>query len=308
MRRALLILGLLAAGPAAAGDRDGNRDGPLRWAPPPLATPVVVDVTRRFFRAEFGPDEDVLLVMPGYRGPDGHPNPEDGARTADLEITGGRNIRVIGGENGSGRMAFKETRGSVFVEGVSFTLDPGKDAINVGGTAGTGPDVYLQAISVSGVRGSFDTVHADIFQPHGPLGHVRIDRLSGSSDYQGLFLAPQAPVLGADLSRIDLRYEGDAPGPTYLLWFTEAGTPPYPVTLDDVWIKPRAGQSTARDAVWPPAGEDSLGARTDAAGRACWPPDSRITGCVHEGVPPEGRFVPADIGRDYRSPGYQPSP
>lgn len=277
----------------------------LRWAPPVLANPTVVMVPRNYFEAEFAVDEDVLLVMPGQSAPDGRRNPADGPRQSDLQLKGGRNIRIIGGEAGAGRMIFGDLHGSVFLEGLTFELAPGKDAINVAGSDGTHPDVYLQNIRVSGVSGAFDAVHADIFQPWGPIGHLRVDMFSGGTTYQGFFLAPQADILSVDISRTNLFYEGPADRTTYLYWFTEEGKPYYPVRLDDVWADPRPGEDFAQQALWPPASEEHGVILHDDGSLACWPAETLIDGCVRAGRPPDGDFVRGDLGEAYVSPGYQ---
>ena len=147
---------------------------------------------------------DVVVTIPsGYTGP--------------LKIIGGRNIRVVGGalapvDEGADWIQTRSilssygASGEVFVEGVY--IDGGatsieRDAINVtGANPVTGityaPDVTLQQIRVDRLHGNSNQTtprpdgtignHSDCFQPYGPIGRVRIDRFSGRSSYQGLFL------------------------------------------------------------------------------------------------------------------------
>ena len=285
----------------------------LRWAPPKLREPTVVFVPRGYFDRRFGPKEDVLLVLPGYSGPDGRRNPQTGARTSDLHTEGGLNIRLIGGDNGPGRMVFSQLVGSVFVEGVSIRLTPLKDAFDIEGAAGCAPDVYLQNIYVTGVAGSYSTVHADIVQPWGPLGDIHIDRFTGDSNYQGFFFAPAFGIRSVQISRTNLRYNR-APGDphSFLYWFSdvpERHRPRYDVELIDVWGAARPGQAFDKTVSYPPPGVTDIDGRIGAVPReeggvVGWPLVMRVHGEVRSGEPPQGDFAPMSIGSNYRSPGY----
>lgn len=279
---------------------------PLRWAPPPQRHPVTIAVPAGFYSGSFAPDQDVTFIWP------------DRPRFSSFTVTGGRHLRTIGGTlvkttAGTG-LRFTDTTGSVFLEGLDLDMTAvSADAINVSGAPGALPDVYLQNLRVTGVNGSRGGVHADIFQPQGPIGDLRVDRLTGRSDYQGLFIPPQAPMSSAELHRVDLAYtHPDGSAVTYLLWLLdECSTDvPCPVTLDDVWVTPRAGQHLGQ-AVWPhPAAVDGDGARigvrsSDGWRTAYWTPRLPVTGRVQAGSPPDGDFTPAgSVGLGYVSPGY----
>lgn len=255
----------------------------LTWAPPAQSNTVTVTVGPGYYTGTFAPDQDVTFLWPT-------------SRYSSFEVTGGRHLRVIGGEvlkttAGSG-LRFTGCTGSVFLEGLHVDMSKvSADAINVSGTTGR-PDVYLQNLRVTGVNGSMATTHADVFQPQGPIGSLYVDRLTATSNYQGLFLPPQQPITSIDLRRVNLSYtDPTATHVTYLLWLLDQGQTPPPATLTDVWVQPRAGQSLAKS-VWPaPVSPD--GGRS-----GYWP--HPVSGFVRAGSPADF----ATAGLNYTSPGY----
>lgn len=286
--------------------------GRLKYAPPVQVSPTVVNPGVGYFAATFAPDEDVLVVFPTV------------ARTAQLDIVGGRHIRVIGGAGvgSGGRVRFRGVHGSVFVQGLD--LDMGgvnADAVSAHGVQPedgnpTYPDVYLQDIRITGLTGTTETVHADAYQVQGPVGTLYVDRLTASTDYQGFFLNPDSGIAAAKLSRVNFReFNGTSGKHLYL-----SSTPPravqeYPITLDLVYSEVTQTGATLRSTrVYPGAGvirDDAVpvgavyGAATNSVS---WPAESGITGRVIGGLPPDGDFVPLGVaGVGYINPGYLPA-
>lgn len=290
---------------------------PLRWLPPPLRNPIVVHVPTGYFGPTFPTDRDVLLLMPHE------------VRWSSINVTGGRNVRLIGGStmlntnNGATAvMRFTGASGSVFIEGTEIDVNGhGDDGIDVAGSSSPPyrlfPDVYIENCRITGLNSTYAGNHADIFQPQGSIGRLFIDKLTGQSNYQGIFIPPQFPIQSASISRVNLSYGPGGQPVTYLLWLLDPGRSPaelpYPIELSDVWIKPRPNQTLAASvAPWSHstnADGVSVGAIATDAGTMTWPGLDKVSGYVEAGVPPRGDFVPAGIvGLGYVSPGYDSSP
>ena len=160
--------------------------------------------------------------------------------------------------------------------GEGFNLDQREGAV-----------VQLQNIRVETVQGTEEGHHADVIQAWAGPAELRVDGLTGSTNYQGFFLLPNQfgdqpdPEL-FDLRRIDLTGED---GTGYLLWRDEDG---WPVETSDVWVSPPSGEDDRETFLWP---------REDASDGS-W-------GDVQVGTPPGGSFVPEGAaGVGYESPGY----
>ena len=170
----------------------------LRWAPPAQVSPTIVNVPNGFYPGSFAPDQDVVFVFPST------------PRFSSFICDGGRNVRVIGGSTvkttAGPALAFINVTGSVFIEGQYIDMNTtSSDAINAGGSIYPGPysafpDVYIQNCHITGVRGSSSAVHSEVYQPQASVNNLRIDKLTGYSDYQGLFIPPSAP-----LSTVEIR-------------------------------------------------------------------------------------------------------
>jgi len=217
-------------------------------------------------------------------------------------LDGGRNVVVIGGHatipadttDGSSHRAIyvKNATGTVHLEGIEIDGSGGgeSDAIAISAPQAT---VQIENVRATGIRGGHSTWHADVIQPWGGVRELRVDGLTASSNYQGLQLNRSGGAIGsASLRRIDL---SQGPGPYdlggFMLWLTNGtACDGYPVSLDQVYLSPRAGR-TVEHSVWP----------EDEACLAALP----ITGEVTPGAPPGGSFVPAGTaGPAYRTPGY----
>lgn len=288
----------------------------LLYAPPQQSNPTVVSaatIGTGFFTATFDANEDVILQLPP-------------TRKSSMVIIGGNDVRVgpcsiNNTENQGAPLVFQKTTGSVFLEGLDVNMTSlNNDVVDWGGrqltdaNGPTYPDLYIQNCRFYNVHGSLGTTHADIVQAQGPVGRLFVDKLTGSSNYQGFQLAPQKPITSVSLSRVNLSYTG--PGEeqevTYLLWFLDnESQTPYPVTLNRVYVNPRSGQTVAANAVWPNSAQTGFGAYANPDGTVTWPANGpmQVAGVVTPGVPPNGDFVPANsVGAGYVSPGYQGQP
>jgi hypothetical protein len=146
-----------------------------------------------------------------------------------------------------------------------------------------------------------------VVQPWGGVKDLRIDRMTASSNYQGLMLQPDlGPIGSAEISNVDLTASADPTSDKggHLLWVTKGSQSctGSPMTLSDVFVLPRAGRSLS-NSVWPPA-NSSLECGASGETLATWP-RLAVAGGVHLGLPPGGSFVPAgSVGIGYSSPGY----
>lgn len=287
--RALLTVGLLLVAAAVAvlvamlvldsGD-DGRADRSgqgLVWPAPELRDPETIEVgDDRSLELDPARDYDVRLPSEPLSGPSG------------LTITGGRNVTLVGGaieipEQGpeagiSERrgLLLKDQTGTVHVEGVSIGGDGLSEGINLDQRAGA--IVQLQNIRVEELHArderNFSDNHPDVLQTWAGPAELRVDRLTGVTNYQGIFLHPEQ--FGDAPRRVDLRRVNITSEPTahYLLWRATD----FPVKTRQVWVDPPQGRPKAQT-LWPSP--------------EAWPG-------VRTGRPPGGDFVPVDaVGVDY---------
>jgi hypothetical protein len=240
-----------------------------------------------------------------------------------IALKGGRNIVLIGGyitvppgaanQSQQRGIYIKDATGIVHIEGVKIDNSGGSE---FDGIAAAAPEAILQFqnIRITGLTGSFKTLHADIFQPWGGAKEIRIDHLTGTSDYQGLHIPIDGgPIGSADLRNINLGHEKPVGGgrPGFLLWLTHGSKTcdTYPIEFQNVYVEGRKGETVGRS-VWPPAGknnaETSACAAVEKEGEVSWPNLATIKGVVKQGPPKEGDFVPETVaGIGYISPGYE---
>jgi hypothetical protein len=265
----------------------------LRWPPPVLSDPTTVSAAGAPASGDnahllnLSPSRDYVVRMP--------PGGLDGG----LTILGGHNVVLIGGEikipmqpgnppSGNSRrgLYLKGQTGTAHVEGVLIHGPDLSEGINLDESLGA--VVQIQNVRVQDVHArdesGFSDNHPDVLQTWAGPAELLVDRLSGSTDYQGLFLTPEEygpSPREVSLSQIDLRGASCCYG--YLLW--QEGS--FPIHTDDVWITPHPPRSLIHS-LWPSP--------------APWGP-------VSEGTPPGGEFVPAGVaGSSYVSPGYQTAP
>lgn len=282
---------------------------PLAWAPPRLENPVILDLAaepkHRSFKLDKAKDYIVRL-------------PQDRPWIGELNLYGGRNVVLIGGEvripspeedpsfgddeNGKPRRSrralyIQGQTGTLHIEGLLLSGAGLHEGINI---AEREPDcvVQLQNVRCETVHGSFSANHADVIQTWAGPAELRIDGLTGFTTYQGFFLLPNQhfPVGKGgflptrwDFRRINLVGTDSS---AYLLWCPDRHG--FPIAIADVWLSPAQKKAGNRDMfLWP---------KPAATGDDTW-------SAVRVGMPPEGDFVPEGLaGRNYVSPGYVDTP
>lgn len=304
----LLIVCLLAS---HAGNLQGafppptTRSSPakLRWAPPTLEKPSTIQLGVDNPVPGLRPDRDYIIKLP------------NAIRTRATILRGGRNVIIMGGHvalanldntaaDDAEKRAFyiKDCTGTVHIEGV--LIDGAKsgeyDAFAIAAPPAT---VQLENIRVIDVHGTFKTFHGDIVQPWGGVKELRIDRMTGSTSYQGLQIDQDHGPIGREIiQHVNLTGSGN-----YKVWLTknEADKPPS-ISLREVYVTPPPGRALA-DSVWPPARDKEAGAVASADGsEVTWPKLPFIQGSIRLGPPPGGDFVPLGLaGLTYQSPGYE---
>ena len=232
------------------------------------------------------------------------------AHAGGLSIKGGRNVVLVGGRiqppttsTMNFGLAISGAVGTVHVEGVAFDGSSGHefDAVQI-----VAPQAVVQIENVRAIklRGSYTTNHTDVVQPWGGVKALRIDRLTATTNYQGIFnQIDQGPIGSVDLRHVDLTYD-DVGARTggYLLWLTN-GCQAAKTTLTDVYVKGRPG-STLGSTVWPPTGQATKCGGVLSGLGIGWP-SLPVTGTARWGAPPAGPFVaPSELSGTYRSPGY----
>ena len=318
-----LVMSVLSAcklPPAAFAEAKACRHtGPeLSWAPPELADPVSVHIEADFWQRvyELDPDQDYRIELP------------DEPVRRGLIFVGGRNLVLIGGEiaipwqgaNASitsrTALKIKGATGTVHLEGLLLRGQDISEGIQI-----DAPDaeVQIENVGIFNIHArdqvNFSDNHPDLIQTYGNVKALRIDRFTGSTDYQGLFFAANfngthGPV---DLRRVNIIGNATARN---LLWLQpQAGAGD--VTLDQVYLD--AGGMTNRnlsEAVWPNGRgkypDQVQVASLESVGQtATWPEtmQPRVRGYVMSSRPPQGDFVsPNHIGVGYCSGSYQDKP
>jgi hypothetical protein len=247
---------------------------------------VYLDDSETHTRLE--PDTDYLVVLP------------DGPKFGATVLEGGRDILIDGGhivmewarsdierralyiKNASGTVRIQ----NLFIEGVDGAVF---DAIAI-----SAPDAVVQLanIRVEGVRGTFAGFHGDIVQPFGGVKRLVVDGLTGRSSYQGFYLQETSGSIGSVVLRnVNLAYdENPEDDTTFLLWLDGCST--YPVTLRNVYIDPRDGQSVSSHAVRPNDVRPKDCRAVQDGDEVSWPRIPEIDGKVISGTPVAGDFVP----------------
>jgi hypothetical protein len=246
---------------------------PLMWAPPTMNNPTIIDLSKTGGQDwwQFSPTQDVIFIG------------ADTVRTADkLQTQGGHNIMVLGGEyqptgSATGTMSFYGVTNEVFVDGVHIdnkNSHSGMDGIDISG-GGAQPNLVIQNSLIENINGAKSAGHADMVQTQGTAGDIKMYNVSGTTNYQGLFLAPQyqPETKSAELHNVNISYTGpttnDGSAISYLVWTLDdpKTEKAYPITFDNVYVAPRDGQQAIEAAVWPKA---ELGA-TQNGNEISWP-------------------------------------
>ncbi len=203
----------------------------------------------------------------------------------------------------------KDATGTVQIEGIQIEGSGGAefDGVDISAPLAT---VQLENLRIIGVHGRLKAFHGDIVQPWGGVKDLRIDHLTGTSNYQGLTLQEDlGPIGSAEISNVDITAttEPQLEQGGYMLWLTPGTTScaSFPVTFSNMFVRPRP-ELTLATSVWP-GSSSGLSCRESGTTFATWP-NLDVTGGVQEGVPSGGSFVPPGAaGIGYVSPGYSGS-
>jgi hypothetical protein len=268
------------------GSSSSSASTDLAWTPPTLQDPSVVLVSEANRELNLPTDRDFAVKMP--------PHALTGA--GGLKITGGRNVVIVGGSvsisdlpdtasiQARRGLLLKGQTGTVHIEGMQFSGNSLTEGIQI-----AAPDaiVQLQNIRVERLRArdevNWTDNHPDVVQPWGGVKQLRIDKLTGTTPYQGLFLKADSGTIGAvDLRRININGTETA---RYIYWSSGL----FPLTGADLWYLPGATR-TASTSLQPRLPDLTWAAATN-------------------GRPPTGDFVPAGtVGAGYTSPFVYPTP
>ena len=288
---------------SAGDDAPDPSTSKLTWAPPRLTLPTTIAVGPSGGQFDLQSGRDYVVKVGEVSGP--------------VRLVGGRNIVLIGGHitiPWAGADASISSRLGLYLKGQTGTVHvEGLLIDNAGGDLTEGiqinaPDaiVQIENCRIKGIHArdevNFTDNHPDLIQPWGGVKALRVDRFTGSSDYQGILLKEDAgPIGSADLRRLNIIGQ-----PTARYLFIQYSF--IPVNLDNVWLSPAKDRFHGiGKTVWP---DDSGGyprqAQVEADGTVWWPTPVGIDGFISTGVPPNGDFVPDGLaGPGYQSPGYR---
>lgn len=281
----------------------------LTWAPPTLSNPTTINLTATSNVGALAAGTDYIIKLPST------------TRTKRVEISGGRNVQIIGGHVQLvtvNQHAFVVKNGDdnrvVHIEGCLVTTAPGAEGDAVDLNCPTSI-VQVQNLRVEDITGTKDTLHGDIIQAWGGSKELRVDHLTGSSDYQGLFLIADynrnqsfifknvnmlmkpevsAGALGGDTVWLDRGLSGSKGGPV-------------PTFFSNVYAQPRTGENLDTTVFPGPTASNVAERPVLSNGFLSWPNLVWVTGGLRQGTPPGGDFVPSGAaGIGYTSPGYLP--
>lgn len=179
--------------------------GALTWAPPALVDPVELTLTERRPFVLLDDARDYVLRVDGGRITL-RPGQKAGA-------FGGRNVVWVGGEiNAPGNdrpIKLDRQKGSFHLEGVHITGRDLHEGIDIDERRGA--TVTIQNVLVDKVSGSIHGFHADVLQTWAGPGRLRIDRLEGTTNYQGMMIDTKglgdATTSEFDFRNVVLRYD-----------------------------------------------------------------------------------------------------
>lgn len=275
----------------------------LKWAPPtgwqnyPVKT-VSATTGTQSFDAGGG---DLFIDMPS-------------TPTGPITISNCRNVVMIGGQinippnSGPGTdmrgVYIKGCSGTVHVEGVYINGDI--STAEGDGVAISAPNaiVQLQNLRIYKLYGGYDTSlhnHSDIVQPWGGVLELRIDRMTGSSNYQGYQINNDlGPIGRVEVNNVNIGDSGvpppDGKGGYYLWPKCGAGTK---YVFNNAYLQTRSGRSLS-SSIWDGGCGLSVSNNVATFGSA------DVTGSLTGGQPASGDFVPAGVaGINYTTPGYQ---
>lgn len=283
-------------------------DSRLTWSPPTLTNPETRNIGTLGATYNLDPGKDYIMKMPSTP-----------VTRGKVSIVGGRNIHIIGGEFNiqgqpnnatiSQRTMFliKDSTGIVHIEGI---LGRGEDLSEGIQIDADNAIVQIQNVRIEHIHANdqvgFTDNHPDLIQTYGGVKELRLDKFTGSTDYQGFLMQPEYNSHQGPTRIKRTNIVGD-PTARYLYWMSQnKGILDGPIIFEDFWVDvPTQRAGGLKKALWP---ESATTIATDSNGRlyATYNYTPAVTGRITEGLPPGGDFVPAGVaGIGYVSPGYQ---
>ena len=282
----------------------------LTWSPPALTNPITINLNTGKTSHTLDNTKDYIIKFPTSK------------KVGSTTLVGGRNIVMIGGyisipvtdratttDLDRRAIYIKENTGTVHIEGILIDGSAGgeSDAIAINSPLST---VQIQNVRAIGLTGTDATMHADVIQPWGGVKELRVDRLTGESYYQGIFLAPETGtnIAKSTLKNVNLRALGQAyggGGGGYMLTFTKYACSSFPAELSEVYVEPRVSRPLGKT-LWPDIDTAAtISCAVSVNGNTANWSSLPITGIVKGGAPTGGDFVPNGLaGLGYVSPGY----
>jgi hypothetical protein len=279
----------------------------LAWAPPTLTNPVTYRVSGTPGVITAAPGQDSVVKFAG-------------SVTKRLFLQGGRNWIISGGEininqpwqdqDDRNAINVKNATGVVHIEGVYVHGPYLNDGIK-----GCAPDAILQIENtrIVDLKGTQDGYHSDVIQPYCGFRELRVDGLTGYSQFQGvMFKADWGGWPTTTLKRVNL--VGIAPQDGYPINVVTGCCNndgnryvDGPIYLSDVYVSPDVSHNSgALSGNITPAGDftfstDPASGREYAEHRAGVAP--QIVGRIWKGRPPSGDYVASgSVGMGYVSP------
>jgi hypothetical protein len=285
----------------------GHEEATLAWPPPALSHPAtrLVGAASTFLRLDN--QKDYIVKYPSS------------VKAGELMIEGGRNITIIGGEQrnfsgvGTAMVHFTDngTNGPavtgrvIHVEGLKFDMTGG-DVRDVFGLQTPSAIVQLENIRAMNVHGVGSGIHADIVQNYSDVLGLRVDRLTGSTNYQGFFIRPrEGLVKSVDLRHVNLTLNpnGEDHYSQVLFFADDDGAAP-DLRLDAFYVQNNRPGQNAQAAVYPDASATAIRSSFDGS-KVTFPAFRQVSGAVQDGSPGDGDYVPASsAGLAYKTPGY----
>jgi hypothetical protein len=259
----------------------------LFWPAPALSSPTTINVPSSgggYY--QLNNQVDYNIVLPA------------GTRTGSIQIDGGNHTMTNGPDSTPAMLYFTDNgingpavSGRVIhVAHLSINLTGGIERDGI--AYGPAPSVIgqIEDVRILGTHGAGSQTHADIIQPYSSMQQVRIDRLTGDSDYQGLtFLSTDATISSVALRRVNLTLNPSSSDTyTQIIYLVGRDNTTSPISFNQVYVNnTRAGQ-TAQDAVYPDGSASPPTAfSNNQISFTGWP---NLSGVVIGGNPPGGNF------------------
>jgi hypothetical protein len=241
------------------------------WDYPAMVDPTTVEIGPNNYNLQLDQSKDYILQCP--------PGPVD--LPSELSVWGGHDVVLQDCDlevNDNWVAYLHNQTGTMWVHDVHF------GGTNLGGGVQLqepGATVVMRDVLFDDVYGSYTTNHAELIQTWSGPARLLIDGLTGSTNYQGLYLLPNQAYTGPEPTVWDLRnIDIDNSQGGYALWVSDQDGA-FPLNVQNVWVVPNPTKTWRGWWLWGFAGQDS-----NTAGEGTW-------ANVNAGAPPGGSFVHA---------------